>query len=792
MDSKPRKRATALAVWAIGMLVSSCGGGGGGGTGSVDAPHDAGPTPLGPGAMPLVIKNPYGPEGFWWLGQVHTHTTESDGVNTPRELAAAYRAQGYDFLVSTDHRGPAPSFVADDDGFTPDPGGGGPDEIFWIRGAEIGNQDVHLGALGLTSNVPVGDLADTQGAIDAVRARGGIAVINHPQNEDPPQAWDWHEDILPVHGISLVEAFNGKHVEGVILNHIVDAMDLADEFQQVWWIGSDDCHDVNDPSQFNRYAVVVQTDAPAMDETDLLAAADAGRLYIRETAQGPEISGINVTGNMITVTLPDLGPDYQVAWYGRGGKLLRRDTGVDTTARYEAQGPEGYVRVEVTRGADGRRAWSQPLFIANGRNLAIDSDRPAVLDGDPDTFWDAGGASGTIVLDTGSLRALTAVKLEWEDSDPRRFNYYVEVSDTGAFDGEQLRVTRPTYSNRSASTLDFFDAYARYLRVVIFAQSAGAPATARVREAAVYASTPARTDLYVDNVHGDDANSGLAGSPWRTFDHARERVRPRDTLNFLQNAQPYPGLMHLHTEHGGKHAAARVEYRGANGRPAVIDAGGMEYGAAIDDVRWLDWNDFDISGAGSANLIVSGAYNRVQRNRLHDAAGRGVLAAGDFTLAYNLVYANGTDGILVYTEQANVRVYNNVFHGNGVDGLSIQNTGDLVADVRNNAFAGNHRFGLWRATNGTITDSHNCGEGDVVGSWSRLGNVSASPGFVAPDAGDFRLSSGSPCIDAGMDLGYAADFAGEPIRDTTTVPDTGSAGQHSFRTYVDIGAYEAP
>lgn len=43
-------------------------------------------------------------------GNLHSHTTRSDGVLTPKEVARAYRELGYDFLAFTDHRcfiGPA-------------------------------------------------------------------------------------------------------------------------------------------------------------------------------------------------------------------------------------------------------------------------------------------------------------------------------------------------------------------------------------------------------------------------------------------------------------------------------------------------------------------------------------------------------------------------------------------------------------------------------------------------------------------------------------------------------------
>src|SRR2546425_11841751 len=39
----------------------------------------------------------------WLRGNLHAHTTYSDGVKTPQDLIAEYEALGYDFLAITDH-----------------------------------------------------------------------------------------------------------------------------------------------------------------------------------------------------------------------------------------------------------------------------------------------------------------------------------------------------------------------------------------------------------------------------------------------------------------------------------------------------------------------------------------------------------------------------------------------------------------------------------------------------------------------------------------------------------------
>ena len=46
---------------------------------------------------------PFDKPGTFWKGNLHTHSTNSDGTRTPEEICAIYREAGYDFLALTDH-----------------------------------------------------------------------------------------------------------------------------------------------------------------------------------------------------------------------------------------------------------------------------------------------------------------------------------------------------------------------------------------------------------------------------------------------------------------------------------------------------------------------------------------------------------------------------------------------------------------------------------------------------------------------------------------------------------------
>ena len=71
------------------------------------------------------------------------------------------------------------------------------------------------------------------------------------------------------------------------------------------------------------------------------------------------------------------------------------------------------------------------------------------------------------------------------------------------------------------------------------------------------------------------------------------------------------------------------------------------------------------------------------------------------------------------------------------------------AEVRNSI--------LWDNTPNQVSGSASAIFSNVQGGWPGVGNIDADPLFVDPDGGDYRLSSGSPSIDAGHNWGVPID-----------------------------------
>jgi len=85
--------------------------------------------------------NPFNLSGRWYKGNIHTHTTSSDGKFTVEELKKLYKELGYSFIVITDHVDPRygfPNKITDVEGASSN-------DFLVISGAEYGTAPNEVG-----------------------------------------------------------------------------------------------------------------------------------------------------------------------------------------------------------------------------------------------------------------------------------------------------------------------------------------------------------------------------------------------------------------------------------------------------------------------------------------------------------------------------------------------------------------------------------------------------------------------------------------------------------------------
>lgn len=302
------------------------------------------------------------PKANWYKGNLHTHTTESDGDADPRTVARWYRQHGYDFLVLSDH-----NLVTNLEY------GAGRRRFrkpLMIPGEEVsvrirnGTVPIHVNGIGITKLVkPVdaeGIVPTLQANVDATLQAGGIASINHPNYE---WAFD-HESIRQVKNVSLLEVYNGHPATNVhggpgkySYEEIWDGVLSAG--RAIFGVATDDAHKYHDfgPKMGNPGRGWVMVRAVALSVEAIMDGLASGAFY---SSTGVTLSTLDVSQDSIRLTVEqEPGLIYATRFTGKGGAILAEVSGVE--AEYSPRGDEGYVRATVLS-SSGARAWVQPVM----------------------------------------------------------------------------------------------------------------------------------------------------------------------------------------------------------------------------------------------------------------------------------------------------------------------------------------------------------------------------------------------------------------------------------------------
>ncbi len=137
----------------------------------------------------------------WYRGDLHLHTTHSDGEREPDELIREAREGGLDFIASTEHNTISANQVW---------GSYVPDDMLVIPGEEVTTRHGHWLALGLPPGAWVdwryrpedGSFAEHAAR---TRAAGGVVVAAHPKVPVPGAAWEFGYE-----RVDAVEVWNGR------------------------------------------------------------------------------------------------------------------------------------------------------------------------------------------------------------------------------------------------------------------------------------------------------------------------------------------------------------------------------------------------------------------------------------------------------------------------------------------------------------------------------------------------------------------------------------------------------
>ena len=299
-------------------------------------------------------------DGYMWVkGNLHSHSTNSDGKVSPQERVDGYVNQGYDYLCVSDHNN-----ITFLDTLTC------PESFTLIQGAELhpdnpfGGERHHFVCLNLTEDIDARAMPP-QHVIDAVKKQGGSIWLAHPH---------WSSvnilrDTLPLSGLAGVEVFNttcrcaGRGESSV---HWDDWMELSGELLPA--LANDDAHAAEE-SERDTYQGWTMARVKERSAQAIVDALVSGATY---GSTGPEIHSIQLRHAVedgaekrvfeATVTCSSAQRIFAVMNGSSKGTEYHEGGNLFETATFKLRPNAKRVRFEIV-GPNGNKAWSNPFDL---------------------------------------------------------------------------------------------------------------------------------------------------------------------------------------------------------------------------------------------------------------------------------------------------------------------------------------------------------------------------------------------------------------------------------------------
>jgi len=293
----------------------------------------------------MTFENPFRCPGQWLKGNLHTHSTLSDGAQSPQERVDAYEGRGYDFLALTDHE-----VVADVAALVSR-------TLLLIRGIEVtctnptGGPGFHIVGIDVPADFLPPPSKHLQPTIDGINDAGGLAVVAHPYWCGQTAA-----DLAIVDDAIGLEVFNTTCLRSIGKGTSAVHWDgLLAQGKRLFGLAVDDAHRVTRDA-FQGWVMVKAAERTADAVVDALS---LGRFY---ASCGPTIEDMAIDGDRLAVRTSPVASISFISRHARGGYAFKEDGGCITEAEYALSRCEGYVRVECTDAA-GRQAWANPITL---------------------------------------------------------------------------------------------------------------------------------------------------------------------------------------------------------------------------------------------------------------------------------------------------------------------------------------------------------------------------------------------------------------------------------------------
>ncbi len=291
----------------------------------------------------------------WLKGNLHTHTTRSDGASTPETVIRQYAQMGFDFLALTDHR------LYNYRNYAPDTG------MMILPGTELdadlpgpGCHVIHLLSLGPEEEKGNGfrqdqrfetvknlkEAAEAAPMRDMIAGAGNLPVFCHPE-------WSGNtaQEVMALADIPVMEIWNtGCVLENGLDDHAAYWDEVLASGRKVYGAATDDGHRL---CQNGLGYVMVRAER---NPSSVLQALRSGAFY---SSCGPLIHDFYLEDDKAVVLCSPAEVirfrHFRVPYTDQRGPGI---TGHQTVPVRNTN----YIRAEVID-AQGKTAWTNPIFL---------------------------------------------------------------------------------------------------------------------------------------------------------------------------------------------------------------------------------------------------------------------------------------------------------------------------------------------------------------------------------------------------------------------------------------------
>jgi len=286
--------------------------------------------------------NMWNDKGIWLKGNTHTHTTNSDGVCRPDEIALEYERHGYDFVFLTDHyKRTMPDEIIRKPLLIP------AEEIhFSFKGYVY-----HFVCLGLKKEWTAGSIHSPLQVLARARREGVFVVQAHPYWCGTPSHKCVFQGGLTCPGVEVYNKVCDRQIgKGYSYVHWDDLLDAG---HRILGFAVDDAHLRSDIA---GGWIMVKAGSCAPDA--ILSAIRHGNFY---SSQGPEIKSIGIRGRKIKITCSPVTRINFITNRSSGCSISAATPKLKEAAWTVPKG-NTYARIEVVS-ASGKIAWSNPIYF---------------------------------------------------------------------------------------------------------------------------------------------------------------------------------------------------------------------------------------------------------------------------------------------------------------------------------------------------------------------------------------------------------------------------------------------